>query len=51
MIESLATEVLVEEVIKTYYKAPPVENGDREETYEVVEFENALEYFRSASLE
>ena len=51
VIESLATEVSVEEVIKTYYKAPPVENGDREETYEVVEFENALENFRSASLE
>ena len=41
----------MEEVVKKYYNAPLAEDDDEEETYEVVEFENALEYFRSASLE
>jgi len=41
VMESRATGVPAEEVVKKYYNAPLVEDGDEEETYEVVEFEDA----------
>jgi len=41
IMESRATGVPVEAVVKTYYNAPLAEDDDKEETYEVVEFEDA----------
>ena len=50
VMESRATGVPVEEVVKKYYNAPPAEDDDEEETYEVVEFEDAPANSRFATL-
>ena len=51
VIESRATGVpMILHVVKTYYKASLPEDGNREETHEMVEFEDAPVTSRSASL-